>query len=130
VYAGCQALGEHAGDAGLSLSVEGAGEDEYIDVPLGLAEESQPDLSGDGGPVGIGLENLGAGRLGRRPFGCEEQIGPQIGLVDAELVGDRPAVATMRDAAKADPTLDRLGVHGAGLRQLSDRKATTNHGRS
>jgi hypothetical protein len=43
-------------------------------------------------------------------------------------VGDRPAVATMGDAAKDDPTLDRLGVHGTALRQLSDRKAPTNHG--
>ena len=75
---------------------------------FGVVEQAVPDLAGHGPAVGVGGVDLG---VDRGEFG---QVWPQVVLVDAEQVGDAPAVPGVRDAA-AEPALDGLGVDAEGL---------------
>jgi phosphoglycolate phosphatase-like HAD superfamily hydrolase len=104
---------EHPGDMRVGLGEECAGEDEYVDLLLGLLEQSEPHLPWHAGPVLIGADQLGAPGAERR-FALPLLDWPKEGLLHAEVFCDAVAVAWVRDTS-AEPAADGLGVDFAGF---------------
>ena len=118
--AGAGLGGEQANQLGV-LGEEQAAVDEDADVVFGVLEQLAPDPAGDRSAVRIGGVDLG---VDGRDVG---EVGPQVVLVQAEQVGDAPAMTCVRDAA-AEPALNGLGVDAEGLRDVHVTQARANEG--
>ncbi|GAA1436023.1 hypothetical protein GCM10009601_62950 [Streptomyces thermospinosisporus] len=112
---------EHARDVRVRLREEGAREHKHVNLLHGAQKQGEPHIAWDARPVGVGVDELRAGRA--EPLSPLAVLGPQVCLVDPQQVRDRPTVPTVGDSA-TDPPAGGLGIHGAGFGQLLHRQAT------